>query len=173
MIKKNLLLSWVVIFLIACKSNLPKDVEEIYINRIDILQTFENVSIDQRNDLLALTFHCDSLSNMYVFEKSGEPLKFIRDTIQFDISKLHKSYLKKKNGIEEYLFYYLNKMDGYGIQLINSEFKTFGITLKLYLRGGELFYVADTTKIVIPNWIEYVKTSHKLDDYWYWKAYER
>ncbi len=169
--KIQFILVMTIFFLSACKKDTPKTVEKIYKNRIDILQSFENISIDQRGDLKVLTFHCDSLSNTYVFEKSKEKLNFIRDTTQFDISKLYKSYLEKENAIPEYLLYYLTKLDEYNIKLVSSEFLTFGITLKLYLRNVEVFYVADTNKIINPNWIKYLKTAHKLDEYWYWKSY--
>ncbi len=168
--KKIFLLGLGFLMLFACKDNVPSKVKNIYENRIDILQTFENISIDKRNDFRSLTFYCEGLSNAYYYIMPEGKLEFIRDSIQFNPAKLHKSYLEQEHGVEDYLFFYLEKMEEYNLLYVNSDSAPFGIKLQLRLRGIEVFYVPDTNTVVIPNWIKYVKTAHKLDDYWYWKS---
>ena len=114
--------------------------------------------------------------NDYLFEENSslftkDTLVFINDTIQFDLKELNKSYLIQKNGVEDYLQYYLKKMKEYKIRSIDSEFKRFGITLEINLKNCQVLYIPNLKAIKNSQWIEFVKKSHKLDEYWYWREY--
>lgn len=160
--------------LISCK----RDIKNIYSNRIEILQDFENITIYRRGKGISIIFHKDSLVNDYLFEEnsslfSKDTLAFINDSLQFDLKGLNKSYLIKKNGVKDYLQYYLRKMSKYKIRSINSNFNKFGITIEFDLIDCQVIYISDVKLITNSQWKEFIDTSHKIDDYWYWRKYDK
>jgi len=175
--KNTILLVFISILLISCNNN-TKEVKKIYSNRIEILQNFENLSVYRRGNGISVEFYKDSLLNGYLFEESNllfskDTLKFINDTIQFDLKQLNKSYLVKDGMVKNFSQYYLNKMAEYKIKSVYSGFKKFGITLELDLQNCMVLYVSDVKSIKNSQWIEFVKTAHKLDNYWYWREYDK
>ena len=158
--------------LISCK----RDIKNIYSNRIEILQDFENITIYRRGKGISIIFHKDSLVNDYLFEEnsslfSKDTLAFINDSLQFDLKGLNKSYLIKKNGVKDYLQYYFKEMTKYKIKSINSDFRKFGITIEFTTDDYIIFYVADINCIKNSQWLEYINSAHKLDENWYWRKY--
>lgn len=175
--KNRILIVFISILLVSCNNN-TKEIKEIYLNRIEILQNFENLSVYRRGKGISVEFYKDSLHNEYIFEESNllfskDTLKFINDTIQFDLKQLNKSYLVKEGMVKNFSQYCLDKMTEYKIKSVYSGFKKFGITLELDLQNCQVLYVSDVKSIRNSQWIEFVKAAHKLDDYWYWREYDK
>ena len=175
--KKRLLIALISILLISCNDN-SKEIKRIYSNRIDILQNFENLSVYRRGKGVFIDFYKDSLITSYLYEKKttkllNKELVFVNGEFQFPTKTLNKTYLMTRNGVNEYLRYYLSKMKEYKIKSVDSQFKKFGITLELNLKDCQVFYVSDLKSIKNSQWIEFVKTSHKIDEYWYWREYDK
>jgi len=175
--KNRLLIALISILLISCNNN-SKEIRKIYSNRIEMLQNFENLSVCRRGKGVIIDFYKDSMFVSYIFEEKttkllNKELVFVIGEFQVPTKALNKTYLMTKNGANEYLRYYLNKMKEYHIKSVDSQFKKFGITLELNLNDCQVFYVSDLKSIKNSQWIEFVKTSHKIDEYWYWREYDK
>lgn len=173
--KKYIYVAILCCFIFSCNDN---EIEKIYSNKIEILQNFENMSIGRRGKGINITFYKDSLFNDYSFiEKtailSKKEFLFLSDSIQFDLKELNKSYLSNnENGMVEYIQYYLDKMAEYKIRDVNSSFKWQGLTLELDLKKYQVYYIADVKARNSSQCRSLIKSSHKLDNNWYWKEYD-
>lgn len=155
--------------LVSCVNTNKKNAKKIYQNRIEVLEVFENISISKRNNFISLSLYNGNKVNDYLFEESGnkKEIKLVSANESYSLAELHKTYLLKEEGLEEYLKFYLIKKDQYDIQNITKEFMDYGISLKLYLKDVMIFYVPNK-EFLKDNWLKLINRSNKLDDYWYW-----
>jgi len=156
----------------SCKS----DIKTIYSNRIEILQSFENITIGKRGKGVNITCYKDALTNDYLIVEKNvlfyeDTLAFINSSIQFNLKDLNKSFLVQDTDVKDYLQYCLKKMGEYKILSVNSEFKKIGISLELITNDFVILYIPDINAIKNSQWLSFVRSSTKLDENWYWMKY--
>lgn len=160
-------------------SSCSSDIDKVYNNKEDIIQTFRDISIYRRGESISLTFYKDSLSNSFSFEPTDKSdcekgtYELISDSIQFKFEDISEFPLGCGDDISECLKFYKNKLDAYNILEVTSEFKKFGIDLKLYLKDTEVIYVSNIESIKNSQWLNYIKSTSRIDDKWYWRKYHR
>lgn len=160
--------------LVSCDSKY-NEIEKIYENKDDLVQTFKNTGIIERGDAIYFRIYaedCDTLVNNYVFVRDKESINFVSSRLKFELDKISILNSPQKYNIQDYLSLCLKKMRNYGINCIGSDFRHLGITTIFYLTDALVIYVLDKTKVTNESWVSCLKRSNKLDEYWYWISLE-
>jgi hypothetical protein len=161
----------VILIFFSCSNE--KVVDNIYSNKIEFEEIFENVSIGTRGTAVMVDLYKDGKVNQYVFEDRSstflkDTFELINDSIQFDLKELNKNYLTNNQDVKYCMKYYLKKMKHYHILSITSEFSNFGIPCKIVSAEYEIFYIKNRDSITNNNWLRYMEESNKLDANWYY-----
>jgi hypothetical protein len=149
--------------------------KQVYEDRKEILQMFNNVSVfrDERTQTAFLYTYNNGKKNEYFFDLKDNHCSFFRDSVLFNpdsvllIDKERNPSYRKQIAVKAE--FYLKKMDSLGIKEISSEFIPQGITLKIYMKSkAVLVYVANPNAVKNQEWINYLGSMKKFDDHWYY-----
>jgi len=166
----------------SCSSEESKDdrkVLQLYSNRKELLDDFNNLSITKRGSIIIMTVYQPPNENTYFFEKQirqeGEKYILVNDTLQFKLGNVYRfgvlynfDSAHFKSNLEALLLTILKKMNVYGIDYFTSEFYKQGVDLKFYLIYNKvLYYVKDTSAITNIQWKRYIDQSSSIDQNWF------
>src|SRR5260221_1065423 len=99
-----------------------KKVLELYSNRKELLDDFNNLSITKRGSLIIMTVYQPPNENVYFFEKQiqqkGDKYVLVKDTLQFKLENLNRfgilydfHFAHFKSNLEAFLLTILNKIN--------------------------------------------------------------
>lgn len=159
---------------VCCRQN-TSSITKIYEDRDNLLQTFEDIEITERGDIIYLRIHskyCDTLVNNYILTKNNDSFSFVSSKIEFELTEVSQFNSSEKYSIQNYLSLCIKKMQDYNIKGVSFDSCHMGITTIFYLTDALIIYVRDKTKITNESWANCLKKSNKLDECWYWISLE-
>jgi hypothetical protein len=135
----------------GCTSS-GNEIKKVYTDKEEILSIFNNVSVFRkrlRGHIFLYTYN-GGKQNQYVFTTNQNRYFLLRDSISFTpdvvltIDRDQENSINYKKQLGEKASFYIKKMDSLNIGDISSEFFSYGIDFKIYMKTkGVLIHVPD------------------------------
>lgn len=154
------------LFLMCCRQN--TFIDKIYENRDDLLQTFKDIEVTERGDIMYFMIHSDTLVNNYILTNNNNSYSFVISKTEFELTDIYRFDSSEKYSVQNYLSLCIKKMQDYNIKGVSSNFCHIGVTTVFYLRDALVMYIPDKDTITNGSWINCLRRSNKLDECWYW-----
>lgn len=166
-----------IILACGCRSNHNNQIEELYGNKKELLETFSGKSIfrSRGQNLILLYTHNNGKTNKYAFEITDSAFLPLKDSISYIPEMIFTSKgnisVSNKTELIPIVKSFLNKMDEYGIRDISGELADIGIELQFFLKEskGSLIYISSQEKLNTKFWQNYIHSLRKLDNNWYYR----
>jgi len=165
-----------VVFFYSCNSD-KRIAAKLYKEREYLLKEFKDKSIIERGETFyQLSYYKGKSVNTFYFEKKDSVLIFTNDTIQYPINEIEiftsidiaDGLIYRKVLISE-LSRMLKVMGDFKISHVSAEDRLAGVDMKIYFGDYKaLLYIKEIKAVKNERWKNYIKSSEKLDEKWYY-----
>lgn len=161
----------------SCTYGDEKIARKLFKERNYLIKIFKDKTIINRNNTYyQFSCHVGQSVNVFNFQKKGDTLIFIDDSLQFPISDIitfsslnNEDSLSYVKALSDEFRKLLNAMETYKIDNVSAEFMPLGIDMKIYFGDYKaLLYINNVGGVKNDEWKKYIKTGEKFDDNWYY-----